>query len=106
MYFIEDNDSATSSSSSFNSQGINSDSVNSSNSGSTSKYVLSMINELFCNFVCFSQKSVRRGCNGKIPQFMEGIPGVHVFTEQPKAFQLQKMVRVMCEWERYLLLFL
>lgn len=32
-------------------------------------------------------------------QFMEGVPGVYYFDEQPKAFQLQKKVQTMCEWK-------
>ncbi|XP_066252635.1 mRNA-capping enzyme [Euwallacea similis] len=32
-------------------------------------------------------------------EFMTGVPGVHFFDEQPKAFYLQKKVQVMCEWK-------
>lgn len=32
-------------------------------------------------------------------EFMSGVPGVHYFDEQPKAFQLQKKVQVMCGWK-------
>lgn len=31
---------------------------------------------------------------------MEGVPGVKLFTEQPRAFQVQKKVQVMCEWKK------
>lgn len=37
--------------------------------------------------------------NNKKAVFMEGVPGVSVFTEQPKAFQLQEKVQRMCEWK-------
>jgi mRNA-capping enzyme len=40
----------------------------------------------------------RRGASNAA--FMEGVPGVVHFTEQPKAFQLQKKVQVMCEWKK------
>lgn len=40
---------------------------------------------------------------GKVPQFMVGVPGVHAFTEQPKAFKLQKIVQKMCEWKRFVI---
>nr|XP_022914085.1 mRNA-capping enzyme [Onthophagus taurus] len=36
--------------------------------------------------------------NGRIPVFMEGIPGVKVFDEQPKALELQRKVQRMCNW--------
>ncbi|CAG9814037.1 unnamed protein product [Phaedon cochleariae] len=41
---------------------------------------------------------VKRARNKNTPKFMEGVPGVSLFEEQPKAFQLQKKVQVMCEW--------
>lgn len=31
--------------------------------------------------------------------FMEGVPGVSEFLEQPKAYQLQKKVQAMCGWK-------
>ncbi|KAJ8952496.1 hypothetical protein NQ318_003292 [Aromia moschata] len=40
----------------------------------------------------------RGGRNKGTPKFMEGVPGVQPFDEQPKAFQLQKKVQVMCGW--------
>ncbi|CAH0557558.1 unnamed protein product [Brassicogethes aeneus] len=43
-----------------------------------------------------SNQNNRRGRGNA--QFMEGILGVSHFVEQPKAFQLQKKVHVMCEW--------
>ncbi|XP_044267680.1 mRNA-capping enzyme [Tribolium madens] len=42
--------------------------------------------------------SSRRGVSQA--KFMEGVPGVTLFTEQPKAFQVQKKVQVMCEWKK------
>ncbi|KAG5873922.1 hypothetical protein JTB14_030347 [Gonioctena quinquepunctata] len=40
----------------------------------------------------------KRNRNKNAPKFMEGVPGVHPFLEQPKAHELQKKVQVMCEW--------
>ncbi|KAJ8934930.1 hypothetical protein NQ314_013089 [Rhamnusium bicolor] len=37
--------------------------------------------------------------NKNVPKFMEGVPGVFAFQEQPKAYQLQKKVQVMCEFK-------
>lgn len=51
-------------------------------------------------FVRYASKKPYKRKNGKTPVFMEGVPGVEVFNEQPKAFHLQKKVQVMCEWKR------
>lgn len=37
--------------------------------------------------------------------FMEGVPGVSVFIEEPKAFQLQRKVQAMCEWKGFVIFF-
>nr|XP_023025890.1 mRNA-capping enzyme [Leptinotarsa decemlineata] len=42
----------------------------------------------------------KKNRNKDIPKFMEGVPGVHLFQEQPKAYELQKKVQVMCEWKK------
>lgn len=47
-----------------------------------------------------NKNNSRRHGNMKKAVFMVGVPGVSVFTEQPKAFQLQKKVQAMCEWRR------
>ncbi|KAJ8966402.1 hypothetical protein NQ317_009634 [Molorchus minor] len=39
------------------------------------------------------------GKNRNVPKFMEGVPGVQVFQEEPKVHQLQKKVQVMCGWK-------
>lgn len=44
-------------------------------------------------------KNKRRYGNRKRAAFMEGVPGVEEFTEQPKASQLQRKVQYMCEWK-------
>ncbi|XP_018568622.1 mRNA-capping enzyme [Anoplophora glabripennis] len=41
-----------------------------------------------------------KGSKNKNAVFMEGVPGVYHFQEQPKAYQLQKKVQTMCEWKR------
>ncbi|KAL1491661.1 hypothetical protein ABEB36_012223 [Hypothenemus hampei] len=33
-------------------------------------------------------------------EFMTGVPGVHYFDEQPKAFFLQKKAQIMCGWKK------
>lgn len=40
-----------------------------------------------------------KGGKNKNAVFMEGVPGVYHFQEQPKAYQLQKKVQTMCEWK-------
>ncbi|XP_065164847.1 LOW QUALITY PROTEIN: mRNA-capping enzyme [Atheta coriaria] len=40
-----------------------------------------------------------RNSNAKRVQFMEGVPGVYHFTEQPKAHALQRQVQAMCGWK-------
>ncbi|XP_044752230.1 mRNA-capping enzyme [Coccinella septempunctata] len=41
------------------------------------------------------------GSNNKDdPQFMDGVPGVTLFRETPKMFNLQKKVQRMCEWRK------
>lgn len=44
-------------------------------------------------------KSNRRYGSSRQAEFMEGVPGVTLFVEQPKAHQLQKKAQVMCEWK-------
>lgn len=46
---------------------------------------------------CSTEPPRRR--NGKLPVFMEGVPGVEPFLEQPKAFNLQRKVQRMCGWK-------
>ncbi|KAI4465297.1 mrna-capping enzyme [Holotrichia oblita] len=57
-------------------------------------------NESSTSSSSYTNKKPHKRKNGKTPVFMEGVPGVEVFNEQPKAFQLQKKVQAMCEWKK------
>ncbi|KAL3280723.1 hypothetical protein HHI36_003959 [Cryptolaemus montrouzieri] len=61
-----------------------------------------MEEESFSNMASTSTANVNnvKSKRKKVPQFMEGVPGVTAFTEQPKAFQIQKKVQVMCGWKQ------
>lgn len=45
-------------------------------------------------------RAKRKKWTNKNPVFMAGVPGVSVFTEEPKASELQRKVQDMCEWKR------
>lgn len=45
-----------------------------------------------------SQINGKKNNRGVQPQFMAGVTGVHYFSEQPKAYQLQRRVQQMCGW--------
>ncbi|KRT78546.1 hypothetical protein AMK59_7819, partial [Oryctes borbonicus] len=57
-------------------------------------------NESSSSSSSYTNKKPHKRKNGRTPVFMQGVPGVEVFNEQPKAFQLQKKVQVMCEWRK------
>lgn len=52
------------------------------------------------NFLGSDSRKSHKRRNGAVPQFMAGVGGVELFTEQPKAHQLQRQVHVMCGWKK------
>ncbi|KAK9890515.1 hypothetical protein WA026_010591 [Henosepilachna vigintioctopunctata] len=56
-------------------------------------------NDHLSNMASTSSGKSNNKRQNNVPQFMEGVPGVSAFTEQPKAFQLQNKVRLMCGWK-------